>query len=107
MLKDAVFPQTMTGRRFGKCIAFCLLPWSCLSVAQSSAAGPMTALPSAGHIRKGLPRDSDNGTYVHSNISGTRASVCPPLGLLGAPRCSRRGSGMPLQWHVGSSAEGA
>lgn len=75
LLKDAVFPQTMTGQRFGKCIAFCLLPWSCLSVAWSSAAGPRTALPSAGPVLKGLPRDSDNGTYVHSNISGTRANI--------------------------------
>ncbi|XP_050564270.1 uncharacterized protein LOC118250508 [Cygnus atratus] len=47
----------------------------------------MTALPSAGHIRKGLPRDSDNGTYVHSNISavppapqaGSRLAVAAAL----------------------------
>nr|XP_047917044.1 uncharacterized protein LOC125182462 [Anser cygnoides] len=83
----------MTGRRFGKCIAFCLLPWSCLSVAQSSAAGPMTSLPSAGHIRKGLPRDSDNGTYVHSNISAQCTALpTPPHGHYYVDR----GSGISL-----------
>uniref|UniRef100_A0A8C3BAU8 Sushi domain-containing protein n=1 Tax=Cairina moschata TaxID=8855 RepID=A0A8C3BAU8_CAIMO len=68
----------MTGQRFGKCIAFCLLPWSCLSVAWSSAAGPRTALPSAGPVLKGLPRDSDNGTYVHSNISAQCTALPMP-----------------------------
>ncbi|XP_040451976.1 sushi domain-containing protein 3-like isoform X1 [Falco naumanni] len=68
----------MTGQRFGKCIALCLLPWSCLSFAWSDAAGPWTASPGAGHVRKGLPRDVANGTYVHSNISAPCTTLPPP-----------------------------
>ncbi|XP_074681509.1 uncharacterized protein LOC141923776 [Strix aluco] len=78
----------MMGQRFGKCIALCLLPWSCLSFAWSDdAAGPGTASPGSGHIRKGLARDIANGTYMHSNISaapqpsgsGSRAAVAASL----------------------------
>lgn len=89
-LDDAVFPQTMTGQRFGKCIALCLLPWSCLSFAWSDAAGSRTTSPGAGHVRKGLPRDVANGTYVHSNISGTSASNRLPFPLRGCsgPHCA-------------------
>lgn len=86
------FPQTMTGQRFGKCIALCLLPWSCLSFAWSDAAGPETASPEAGHVSKGLPRDIANGTYVHSNISGTRGSNCRPLPLWGCSGPRRAGA---------------
>ncbi|XP_075013716.1 uncharacterized protein LOC142085527 [Calonectris borealis] len=68
----------MTGQRFGKCIALCLLPWSCLSFAWSDAAGPGTASPGAGHVRKGLPRDVANGTYVHNNISAPCTALPPP-----------------------------
>ncbi|KAM6417538.1 uncharacterized protein J5M81_004940 [Pluvialis apricaria] len=68
----------MTGQRFGKRMALCLLPWSCLSFAWSDAAGPGTALPGAGHVRKGLPRDVDNGTYTHSNISAPCTALSPP-----------------------------
>ncbi|XP_074954366.1 uncharacterized protein LOC142059253 [Phalacrocorax aristotelis] len=68
----------MTGQRFGKCIAFCLLRWSCLSFAWSDAAGPGTASPGAGHVRRGLPRDVANGTYVHSNISAPCTALPPP-----------------------------
>ncbi|XP_065596957.1 sushi domain-containing protein 3-like [Cyrtonyx montezumae] len=68
----------MTGQRLGKCIILCLLPWSCLSVAWSSAAGPTTALPATGHIGKRLPRDFANGTYEHSNISAQCTALIPP-----------------------------
>ncbi|XP_059672673.1 uncharacterized protein LOC132316908 [Gavia stellata] len=68
----------MTGQRFGKCFTLCLLPWSCLSFAWSDAAGPGTASPGAGHVRKGLPRDVVNGTYVHSNISVPCTALPPP-----------------------------
>ncbi|KAM6092365.1 sushi domain-containing protein 3-like [Theristicus caerulescens] len=68
----------MTGQRLGKCIAFCLLPWSCLSFSWSDAAGPGTISPGAGHIRKGLPRDVANRTYVHSNISAPCTALPPP-----------------------------
>ncbi|XP_072214963.1 uncharacterized protein [Excalfactoria chinensis] len=68
----------MTGQRLGKCITLCLLPWSCLSVARSSAAGPMTALPATGQIWKRLPRDFANGTYERSNISAQCAALPPP-----------------------------
>ncbi|KAJ7422791.1 sushi domain-containing protein 3-like [Pitangus sulphuratus] len=68
----------MAGQRFEKCIALCLLPWSCLSFAWSDAAGPGTASAGAGHVRKGLPRDAANGTDVHSNISVPCTAVPPP-----------------------------
>ncbi|CAM9989474.1 unnamed protein product [Bubo scandiacus] len=68
----------MTGQRFGKCIALCLLPWSYLSFAWSDAAGPGTASPGSGHIRKGLARDIANGTYMHSNISALCTALPPP-----------------------------
>lgn len=77
-------------------MALCLLPWSCLSFAWSDAAGPGTALPGAGHVRKGLPRDVDNGTDMHSNISGMGASDRPPLplqGCSGPRRAGTRGEG--------------
>ncbi|XP_021250109.1 uncharacterized protein LOC110397713 [Numida meleagris] len=63
----------MTGQRLEKCIALCLLPWSCLSVARNSAAGP-----AAEHIGKRLPRDFANGTYEHSNISAQCTALPPP-----------------------------
>ncbi|XP_054023920.1 sushi domain-containing protein 3-like isoform X1 [Dryobates pubescens] len=68
----------MTGQRLGKCIALCLLPWSCLSFACSEAAGPQTALLGAGHSRKRLPRDAANGTYMHSNSSAPCTALSPP-----------------------------
>ncbi|XP_074428767.1 uncharacterized protein LOC141737719 [Larus michahellis] len=68
----------MTGHRFGKWVALCLLPWSCLSFARSDAAGPGTSSPGAGHVRKGLPIDTANGTYAHSNISAPCTALSPP-----------------------------
>ncbi|XP_074914195.1 uncharacterized protein LOC142045008 [Buteo buteo] len=68
----------MTGQKFGKCIALCLLPWSCLSFAWSDAAGAGTASPGAGHVRKGLPGDIANGTNVRSNISALCTALPPP-----------------------------
>ncbi|XP_072722771.1 uncharacterized protein [Ciconia boyciana] len=68
----------MTGQRFGKCVALCLLPWSCLSFAWSGAAGPRTALPRAGDIRKGVSREVTNGTYMPSNISAPCTALPPP-----------------------------
>ncbi|XP_064010916.1 uncharacterized protein LOC135181612 [Pogoniulus pusillus] len=68
----------MTGQGLGKCIALCLLPWSCLSFAWSDSAGPKTALLRAGHARKQLPRDAANGTYMHSNTSAPCAALSPP-----------------------------
>ncbi|XP_064900754.1 sushi domain-containing protein 3-like [Columba livia] len=68
----------MMGQRFRKCITLCLLPWSCLSFAWSGAAGTGTISPGAGHVRKGLPKDAANGTYVHSNISALCTALAPP-----------------------------
>ncbi|XP_068787290.1 uncharacterized protein [Struthio camelus] len=68
----------MTGRRFGKCIALCLLPWSCLSVAWSHAAGPASAPPGARRLGKGPLGDLANGTYGHSNISVECTALIPP-----------------------------
>ncbi|XP_061871828.1 uncharacterized protein LOC133628050 [Colius striatus] len=68
----------MRGQRFGKCITLCLLPWCCLSFALSDAASPGTASPGVGHVRKRLPRDNDNGTYMHSNTSASCMALPPP-----------------------------
>lgn len=93
--------QTMTGQRLGKCITLCLLPWSCLSVARSSAAGPMTALQATGQIRRRLPRDFANGTYEQSNISGTQVS----LSICGAG-VGTHSAWEYLQGHAGASVVG-
>ncbi|XP_064366843.1 uncharacterized protein LOC135328204 [Dromaius novaehollandiae] len=69
----------MTGRRFGKCtIALCLLPWSCLSIAHSNAAGPATTSPAAGRLWKGPLGDAANGTSRHSNVSAECTALVPP-----------------------------
>lgn len=107
----------MTGQKFRKCIALCLLPWSCLSFAWSDAAGPGTASPGAGHVRKGLPGDIANGTDVRSNISGTRASDRPPLlplqGCSGPPTPTPgagthavKGAGTRCPWRDDASPDG-
>ncbi|XP_062432850.1 uncharacterized protein LOC134140828 [Rhea pennata] len=69
----------MTGRgRLGKCVALCLLPWSCLSVAGGGAAGPALASPGAGRPGKGPLADVANGTSGRSNVSAECTALAPP-----------------------------
>lgn len=75
----------MKGQKSGKCMTLCVLAWSSLQFALSDAIGSMAAFTGAGTIMRGFPRDFNNKTNMHSNVSGTIRIQHRPLTLQDGP----------------------
>ncbi|KYO17515.1 hypothetical protein Y1Q_0020115 [Alligator mississippiensis] len=68
----------MKGQKSGKCMTLCVLAWSSLQFALSDAIGSMAAFTGAGTIMRGFPRDFNNKTNMHSNVSVQCTALVPP-----------------------------
>ncbi|CAM4468894.1 uncharacterized protein LOC125630034 [Caretta caretta] len=68
----------MKGQRSGKCLALCMLAWSCLHFAWSDAISSGATFTGAGSIGRGFPSDVTNRTDVRSNLSVQCVTLLPP-----------------------------
>ncbi|XP_074807050.1 sushi domain-containing protein 3-like [Natator depressus] len=68
----------MKGQRSGKCLALCMLAWSCLHFAWSDAISSGATFTGAGSIGRGFPSDVTNRTAVCGNLSVQCVMLLPP-----------------------------